>query len=66
MANEVLAENVRQNIIFDVIDGIPLSEEVSDEIRSFHSKIESNSLMLEYSAEELGINNVSFEYLYQG
>ena len=66
MANEVLAEIDRQNIIFDVIDGIPLSGEASDEIRSFHSKIESDSLMLEYSAEELGINNVSFEYLYQG
>ena len=66
MANEVLAEIDRQNIIFDVIDGIPLSGEVSDEFRSFHSKIESDSLMLEYSAEELGINNVSFEYLYQG
>ena len=66
MANEVLAEIDRQNIIFDVIDGIPLSGEVSDEIISFHSKIESDSLMLEYSAEELGINNVSFEYLYQG
>ena len=66
MANEVLAEIDRQNIIFDVIDGIPLSGEVSDEIRSFHSKIESDNLMLEYSAEELGINNVSFEYLYQG
>ena len=51
MANEVLAEIDRQNIIFDVIDGIPLSGEVSDEIRSFHSKIESDSLMLEYSAE---------------
>ena len=66
MANEVLAEIDRQNIIFDVIDVIPLSGEVSDEIRSFHSKIESDSLMLEYSAEELGISNVSFEYLYQG
>ena len=66
MANEVLAEIDRQNIIFDVIDGIPLSGEVSDEIRSFHSKIESDSLMLEYSEEELVIKNVSFEYLYQG
>ena len=66
MANEVLAEINRQKIIFDVNDGIPLSEEVSDEIRSIHSKIKSDSLMLEYSAGELGINNVSFEYLYQG
>ncbi len=53
-------------MIFDVIDGIPLSGEVSEEIKSFHSKIESDSLMLEYSAEELGINNFSFEYPYQG
>ena len=66
MANEVVAVIDRQNIIFDVIDGIPLSGEVSDEIRSFHSKIESDSLMLEYSAEELGFNNVLFEYLSQG
>ncbi len=66
MANEVLAEIDRQNIIFDVIDGIPLSGEISDEIRSFHSKIESDILMLEYSAEELGLYNFSFGYLYQG
>ena len=66
MANEVLAQIDRQNIIFDVTDGIPLSGKVSNEIRSYHSKIESDSLMLEYSAEELAINNLSFEYLYQG
>ena len=66
MANEVLAKNVRQNIIFDVVDGIPPSEDESDEIRSFRSQIESDNLMLEYSAEELGFNNVLFEYLSQG
>ena len=66
MANEVLAESVRQNIIFDVVDGIPPSEDESDEIRSFRSQIESDNLLLEYSAEELGFNNVLFEYLSQG
>ena len=66
MANEVLTEIVRQNIIFDVVDGIPPSEHESDEIRSFRSQIESDNLMLEYSAEELGFNNVLFEYLSQG
>ena len=66
MANEVLAEIDRQNIIFDVVDGIPPSGDETEEIRSFRSQIESDNLMLEYSAEELGINNVSFEYLYQG
>lgn len=66
MANEVLAEIDRQNIIFDVVDGIPPSGDESDEIKSFRSKIESDNLMLEYSAEELGFNNVLFEYLSQG
>tara|TARA_B100000700_G_C14410623_1_gene563500 strand:+ start:141 stop:341 length:201 start_codon:yes stop_codon:yes gene_type:complete len=66
MANEVLAEIERQNIIFDVVDGIPLSGDESVEIRSFRSQIESDNMMLEYSAEELGFNNVLFEYLSQG
>ena len=66
MANEVLAEIERQNIIFDVVDGIPASGDESDEIRSFRSKIESDNSILEYSAEELGFNNVLFEYLSQG
>ena len=66
MANEVLAKIDRQNIIFDVVDGIPLTGDESDEIRSFRSKIESDNLLLEYSAEELGFNNVLFEYLSQG
>ncbi|WP_269610396.1 hypothetical protein [Prochlorococcus marinus] len=66
MANEVLAEIDRQNIIFDVVDGIPPSGDESDEIISFRSQIEADNLMLEYSAEELGFNNVLFEYLSQG
>ena len=66
MANEVLTKIDRQNIIFDVVDGIPLSGDESDDIRSFRSQIESDNLMLEYSAEELGFNNVLFEYLSQG
>ena len=66
MANEVLAKIDRQNIIFDVVDGIPLSGDESDEIRSFRSEIESDNFLLEYSAEELGFNNVLFEYLSQG
>ena len=51
MANEVLAEIDRQNIIFDVVDGIPPSGDETEEIRSFRSQIESDNLMLEYSAE---------------
>ena len=66
MANKVLARKDRQNIIFDVVDGIPPSGDESEEIRSFRSQIESDSKILEYSAEELGFNNVLFEYLSQG
>ena len=66
MPNEVLPVKDRQNIIFDVVDGIPPSEDESAEVRSFRSQIESDNSMLEYSAEELGFNNVLFEYLSQG
>ncbi len=66
MANEVLTGKDRQNIIFDVVDGIPPSGDESVEFKSFRSKIESDNSILEYSAEELGFNNVLFEYLSQG
>ena len=66
MANEVLTRMDRQNIIFDVVDGIPLSGDETDEIRSFRSQIEADNFMLEFSAEELGFNNVLFEYTSQG
>ena len=66
MANEVLPVKDRQNIIFDVVDGIPPSGDESDEVKTFRSQIESDNSILEYSAEELGFNNVLFEYLSQG
>ncbi len=66
MANEVLAEKDRQNIIFDVVDGIPPSENEPDEALTFRAKIESDNTVLEYSAEELGFTNVLFEFLSQG
>ena len=66
MVNEVLPGKERQNIIFDVVDGIPPSGDESDDLRFFRSQIESDNKILEYSAEELGFNNVLFEYLSQG
>ena len=66
MANEVLPGKDRQNIIFDVVDGIPPSGDETKEVRIFRSQIESDNSILEYSAEELGFNNVLFEYLSQG
>ena len=66
MANKVLDEKDRQNIIFDVVDGIPPSGDEPDEVKNFRNKIECDNTMLEFSAEELGFNNVLFEYLSQG
>ena len=66
MAIDFLADIDRQNIIFDVVDGIPPSDDESEEVRCFRSQIESDNLLLECSAEELGFNNVLFEYLSQG
>ena len=66
MANEVLPGKDRENIIFDVVDGIPGSSDESEELRSFRSQIESDNRILEFSAEELGFTNVLFEYLSQG
>jgi len=66
MANEVLPVKDQQHIIFDVVDGIPLSGDESPEVRYFRSHIESDNSILEYTAEELGFNNVLFEYLSQG
>ncbi len=66
MANEVLGELDRQNVIFDVVDGIPLTGDETEAVKNFQSKIEGDNTMLEYSAEELGFNNVLFEYLSQG
>ena len=66
MANEVLPVNDRKNIIFDVVDGVPLSGDETDDIRTFRSQIESDNSILEFSAEELGFSNVLFEYLSQG
>ena len=66
MANEVLPGRDRTNIIFDVVDGIPPSGDESEEGKLFRSQIESDNSVLEYSAEELGFNNVLFEYLSQG
>ena len=66
MANEVLPGKDRQNIIFDVVDGIPLSGDETEAVRFFRSQIETDNSMLEYSAEELVFNNVLFEYMSQG
>ena len=66
MANQVLGDTDRRNIIFDVVDGIPPSGDETDSVMSFRSQIESDNQILEFSAEELGFSNVLFEYLSQG
>ena len=48
MLNDVLTEIDRQNIIFDVVDGIPPSADESDEVRTFRSRIETDNFFLEF------------------
>ena len=50
MANQVLDDKDRKNIIFDVVDGIPPSGDEPDAVKSFRSKIESDNNVLEFSA----------------
>ncbi len=62
----VLDENIRKNIIFDVIDGIPPSTQDCPEALEFRKEIEISNKNLEYRAEELGIDNPLFEFASQG
>ncbi len=66
MAASVLDENARKRILFDVVDGIPPSNNEPEEALEFRHQIEVDNQKLEYQAEELGFNNVLFEFQSQG
>ena len=66
MGSSLLDESTQKNILFDVLDGIPPSTNESSEAVRFRKLIEDDNRLLEYTAEELGYNNVLFEYLSQG
>lgn len=62
MGNPVLDENDLKNILFDVLDGIPASENESEEAFLFRKEIEHDNKSMESRAEELGLRNVLVEF----
>ena len=62
MGNPVLDENDLKNILFDVLDGVPASEDESNEAFEFRKEIENDIRNMEYRAEELGLKNVIVEF----
>ena len=66
MGTSVLDSNSRKSILFDVVDGIPASDNESQEAALFRKEIEKDNRLLEFQAEELGLGNVLFEFASQG
>tara|TARA_Y100001968_G_scaffold261844_1_gene249840 strand:- start:5010 stop:5210 length:201 start_codon:yes stop_codon:yes gene_type:complete len=62
MGNPVLDSNDLKNILFDVLDGVPASENESKEASVFREEIEKNNRSMEYRAEELGLKDVLDEF----
>ena len=52
----------KKNILFDVLDGVPSSENESNEYLSYRKMIEQNSLILEEEAMKLGISRDVIEF----
>ena len=66
MVKSDLDQNRKKSIIFDVIDGIPASEDLTPQELEFRNGIESDNYKLESIAEELGIHDALFEFSSQG
>mgnify|MGYP001382255457 CR=1 FL=1 len=66
MVQSDLDPNKKKSIIFDLIDGIPASEDLTPQEVEFRKEIESDNYKLEALAEELGIHDALFEFSSQG
>ena len=66
MANSVLDCKSRKNIIYDVLDGIPESEDQNEAGLRFRREIEHDDLTLQIRATELGIENSLLEFTSSG
>ena len=62
MGTPILDESDLKNILFDVLDGVPASEDESNEACEFRKEIENDIRNMEYRAEELGLKNVLVEF----
>lgn len=62
MESSILGDNARKNILFDVLDGIPPTENECEDAIIFRNEIENDNRTLEFRAEELGLDNVLVEF----
>ena len=53
---------LKKNILFDVLDGIPPSINESKEVLIYRKLIEENKLILEEEAMKLGISRDVYEF----
>ena len=57
-----MESQLKKNILFDVLDGIPSSTNESKEVISYRRAIEQSNLILEEEAMKLGISKDIFEF----
>ena len=53
---------LKRNILFDVLDGIPPSKNERKEVLTYRELIEQNNLILEEEAMKLGISEDVYEF----
>jgi len=57
-----MESQIKKNILFDVLDGIPPSINESKEAMNYRKAIENSNLILEEEAMNLGINTDVIEF----
>ena len=57
-----MESQIKKNILFDVLDGIPPSSNDSKEVIIYRKAIEQNNLTLEEEAMNLGISKDFIEF----
>ena len=57
-----MESQLKKNILFDVLDGIPPSTNDTKEVMNYRKAIEKNNLFLEEEAMELGISKDVVEF----
>ena len=66
MTSSVLDEALCRSILFEVLDGIPASDNECDEALRFRQEIECNEGSLISRAQELGLDNPMAEFSSSG
>ena len=57
-----MESQLKKNILFDVLDGIPTATNESKEVMIYRKAIEQNNLTLEEEAMKLGISRDVIEF----